>query len=447
MRLSTPTALPVMVTGALVFAAGTAGAFWGGASWWVASAAAAGLIAWGVRWARRADERPLLTAAAVLDAIRQGEYAHRARELAQGGPTADLLRDVNALASHLQSERIRAEEASALLQAVVRRMDIALLAFDSHGDLRWWNPAAGHAFQDLLREGTSAEDLGVGDWLSGEVERTVALPGSGDRTWELKRGTFRQQGERFHFVLLTSVQRVQREEERIAWRRLLRVIGHEVNNTLSPISSLAATGLTLIGKDKTSPHADLRLALEVIAQRAEALGRFVGDFSRLAHLPKPVLVPLDLSDSLRRVAALDARCPLEVRGSAPLPVRGDGVLIEQALVNLLRNAVDAALLTGGGVRIDWSQDSDFAQVWIVDDGPGFANPDNLFVPLFSTKRHGAGIGLVLARDIAEAHGGELRLENRSRTTGCRVSLRLPLAQHSAQASGSSKADKPSPSGP
>jgi two-component system, NtrC family, nitrogen regulation sensor histidine kinase NtrY len=107
-------------------------------------------------------------------------------------------------------------------------------------------------------------------------------------------------------------------------------------------------------------------------------------------------------------------------------VRGDDVQLEQLLINLVRNAVDASMETNGRVEVGWQQKNGLVEVWIRDEGPGLASTANLFVPFFTTKAQGSGIGLVLSRQIAEAHGGTLTLENRQQLRGCEARLRLPL---------------------
>lgn len=371
---------------------------------------------------------PLRTAANVLDALRHGDYTHRAREDIVMGPVSELLREINQLAGHLQAERGRAEEASALLQGLIERVDVAVLAFDDGAVLRWWNPAAERLFPPKLRAGTTARDLGAETFLSGPSERSVTLPGSAmPSAWELRRGAFHRAGERYQFVLLSSAQRVRREEERAAWQRLVRVLGHEVNNTLAPIQSLAATCRAMLADDGSAAVPRVLPALSVIEHRAASLGRFISEYARLARLPEPRLAPLELGAQVRRVVALDGRCPVHVVGKQPVELLADGPLLEQALLNLIRNAIDASLARQGAVTIDWHADADSAVLSIIDEGSGVSNPDNLFVPLFSTKPQGSGIGLVLARNIVEAHGGQLRLDNRRRAAGCVARVTLPRA--------------------
>jgi two-component system nitrogen regulation sensor histidine kinase NtrY len=401
------------------------------ARWVVALAAALAVlvsIASGLRLQAMAF-RPLATAANVLDALRHGDYMHRARTDTVRGPVASLLGEVNELASHLDAERRRGAEASALLEALIERLDVALLAFDERDELVWWNPAAEGAFRARLHVGSPAETLDAGGLLTGAAQRSVTLSDlETSHAWELRRGVFHRGGQRYRFVLLSSAQRVRREEERGAWQRLVRVLGHEVNNTLAPIQSMAATCRDLLDDDATGGNLPQVLrALAAMEHRSASLAHFIGEFARLARLPEPRPVPMDLAEHVRRIATLDTRCAVRVIGMGSVRILADPPLLEQALVNLLRNAVDATTPGGGQVTIDWQVEPERVVLSIVDQGPGIVNPDNLFVPLFSTKPGGSGIGLVLSRNVIEAHGGELSLSNRIEGAGCVTRVTLPRA--------------------
>ena len=252
----------------------------------------------------------------------------------------------------------------------------------------------------------------------------------------MRRGIFRQAGLPHQLVVLTDLSRALRDEERQAWQRLIRVLGHELNNSLAPIQSVAQSlegGLHTLATtpDKQSGFAanlleDLRQGLAIIRSRTESLGRFMAAYSKLARLPAPKLAPVNVKEWISRVAKLETRVKLRLEEGPDITIPGDADQLEQLLINLVHNAADAALENGGRASIGWSRRNGQLEVWVVDDGPGLQNTTNLFVPFFTTKPGGTGIGLALSRQIAEAHGGTLTLENRRGGKGCEACLRLPL---------------------
>ena len=277
--------------------------------------------------------------------------------------------------------------------------------------------------------GRESASLGLSEALSGETPRLVelTLPGRAGR-WELRRGRYRHDGRPHDLVVLSDLSRALREEERQAWQRLIRVLSHEINNSLAPIQSLAGSLQTVIerGPRTSEDTASLQQGLTVIESRAQALGRFMHAYARLARLPAPTRTPVEVEAWVRRVAALETRMAVEVAGGPATTLHADADQLEQMLINLVQNAADAALETGGDVVVAWSLGDGVLELRVEDDGPGLADTANLFVPFFTTKEDGTGIGLALSRQIAEAHGGSLSLENRGRVRGCVARVRLPV---------------------
>jgi two-component system, NtrC family, nitrogen regulation sensor histidine kinase NtrY len=302
---------------------------------------------------------------------------------------------------------------------------------DEAGIVRLANRAGerllGHPADRIL--GRPALALGLSACLTGDPRRVLdaAFPADGGR-WELRRSSFRQGGVPMQLLVLTDLRHALREQERQAWQRLVRVLSHEINNSLAPIQSIAGTLRALIGRTPRPADADEDLArgLGVIGTRAEALSRFMRSYARMARLPAPVLARVDVHAWVDRVAQLENRLPIEIRPGPAVTLSADGDQLDQLLINLVSNAVDASTETGGGVAISWTQQGGALDLRVVDEGPGLPATANLFTPFFTTKRTGTGIGLVLSRQIAEAHGGTLTLENRSDGRGCVARLRLPI---------------------
>jgi nitrogen fixation/metabolism regulation signal transduction histidine kinase len=380
--------------------------------------------------------RPLRTVSNLLAALREEDFSFRARGADPEDALGLALYEVNALADTLREERLGALEATALLRKVMEEIDVAVFTFDPRHELVLVNAAGarllGQPPERLI--GRRADELNLEPALAVEARAVLdlALPGAGGR-WEVSGGTFRQGGVPHRLLVLTDVSRALREEERAAWQRLIRVLGHELNNSLAPIRSLADSLKSLIAREPRPAdwQDDAQRGLGVIASRADALSRFMEAYGRLARLPPPRFDPVDLDALVRRVAGLESRVPVEVRPGPALIVRADGAQLEQLLINLLKNAAEASADTGGRVAVGWVASGDRLEVHVDDEGHGLPPTANLFVPFFTTKPGGSGIGLVLSRQIAEAHGGTLVLENRADARGCRARLRLPLARSAA----------------
>jgi nitrogen fixation/metabolism regulation signal transduction histidine kinase len=316
---------------------------------------------------------------------------------------------------------------------VIEEIDVAVFAFDGDQRLRLVNRGGerllGQPAERLI--GRPSESLGLRDWLDGESPRTfeATFPGGAGR-WEVRSGTFRQDGLPHRLLVIADLSRALRAEERSAWQRLVRVLGHEINNSLAPIKSIAGSlrNLTARPVRPADWEHDLRSGLEVIEGRSEALGRFMGAYARLARLPQPDFGSVDVATWVGRIAALETRLAVSVKPGPDVLVTADGDQLDQLLINLVRNAADATLETGGGVEVGWRTAAGVLELTVEDEGPGLPDPGNLFVPFFTTKASGSGIGLVLSRQIAEAHGGALTLEPRAGGHGARACLRLPLGE-------------------
>ncbi len=387
----------------------------------------------GFAWiARGRVVHSLLTLANMLGALREGDFSVRGRGAGHGDALGLAVAEVNQLADTLKEQRLGAVEATALLRRMMGEVEVGLFAFDSGRRLRlvnrWGERMLGERAERLL--GRTADEIGLSQCLGGPPVRTMDLTFPGwDGRWDVRRSTYRQDGVPHQLLVLSDVSRALREEERQAWKRIVRVLGHEINNSLAPISSIADSLQRLLERSvKAEDHEeDLVSGLSIIADRAEGLRRFMAAYARLAKLPPPEMALLEAESWIRRVARLEARLEVAVEPGPSITIKADGDQLDQLLINLVSNGVEAAQETGGDVRVGWSVDSAYLVVWVEDRGPGLTNSSNLFVPFFTTKPKGSGIGLVLSRQIAEAHSGDLQLRNRTDTSGCRAELRIPLA--------------------
>jgi len=408
--------------------------------------------------------RPLQTLANVVAALREDDFSFRARGARRGDAMGDLALEINALAGTLQSQRSAALEALTLVERVMSSMQSPVLAFDAQHRLRLHNAAADRAFglsrtgtpADPASDGRTAEELNLEallDVLDEGVYPTSAQDAAdltGSSRYAVRRTAFRLRGTPHVLLVLSDVGKALREEERQAWQRLIRVLGHEINNTLTPIKSIAgslraripqpedAIGLEALTSISNDNLRDIARGLTVIEDRAASLNRFLQAYQQLSTLPAPRLQPVALRPLLDRLTHLETRLHVEIVPGPDLILFADPDQIQQVLINLIQNATDAALEAEAaspgpeppGVVVRWTNPDGQAMIRILDNGLGLLNPVNLFVPFYTTKPTGSGIGLALTKQILVAHHGTVTLANRTDARGCVAEVRLPLFERS-----------------
>lgn len=372
---------------------------------------------------------PLYTLANLLEALREGDFSLRGSRAQRGDAIGEVIWEVNALSATLREQRLRVEESSALLTKVIEAIDIALFSFDGDARLQLVNAAGLRLLGRSHAQGRSAHALGLDDCLAVESSAVLKRSFAGvEGRFDVRRFRFRSGGRPHDLLVITDLSRALREEERQAWQRLIRVLGHELNNSLAPIKSMAGTLTRVLAREPLPEdwREDVDAGLRVIGDRAEALNRFMIGYTALARLPPPQRREVELAPLLRRVAALEQRVSVRLGEIPERRFAADPDQLEQALINLVKNAAEASLMEGGGVELTAFIDGDGVVIEVLDEGLGLARTDNLFVPFFTTKPGGSGIGLVLARQIVEGHGGRLELMNRTDRRGCRAVVVVPV---------------------
>ncbi len=379
--------------------------------------------------------RPMQAASNMLSALREGDFSLKPRDVDEEDPLGQIMWEIGMLTNTLNEQRMGAVEATLLLQQVMEEIDVAVFTINPRGELGLVNKTGEELLEAPADEviGKPIDELPDALRLAMEDDQRgdLVFPGREGR-WGMKRGTFRERGEPHTLLLFTDLSRRLREEERQAWKRLIRVIGHEINNSLAPIKSIAGSMMSLVKQDSLPDdwREDMQDGLDVVSSRVDALSRFVEDYARIARLPPPKKETFHIASVVERVVALSEKKygNIHTISSPEIEIEADPDQLEQLLINISKNGVEASQVTGGIVEIGWDIQDNKLRLFVQDEGQGIANPSNIFVPFFSTKPGGSGIGLTLSRQIAEAHGGALRLENRKDQRGAVATLLLPLPE-------------------
>jgi nitrogen fixation/metabolism regulation signal transduction histidine kinase len=364
----------------------------------------------------------------VIESLRLGDFSMRIAPKQHDSAWSEVYREVNALAQDKQQQKLQHVEADILLDKLLAEFDVPVLVFDRSDVLRNCNQKGcdlyGQSKGKLI--GLNAQQLQLTALLSHKSGDVVDhwFPNQGGR-WELRKNYFIQQGQRFSIVLVNDLSRTLREEERKAWTRLIRVLGHELNNSLASLISVSETLLSRLEDEKTPKwHASFEKALHLIHERSGSLLRFTDAYTRLAKLPPPEKKDVGLLSTFTRLTNL-LEGQFEIENSSEVFIKADPDQLEQLLINLMKNAVEASSVSSN-VKILWQHYQQGTRIRIIDSGPGLPTSDNLFVPFYTTKAKGNGIGLFLCRQIAEAHDGTLQLLNRHDTSGCIAECWLPM---------------------
>jgi nitrogen fixation/metabolism regulation signal transduction histidine kinase len=374
----------------------------------------------------------------VLEAVSSGIGSLRDRDYSvsiapRGGPElVKLVSAYNSLGDALRRERLDIYQRELLLDTVLQTTPLALILTNTGGRIVYGNIAA----RQLLRGGRKLEGLALEALLAeSPAALREALKGSGDtlftmeiggepEVYHLSRRGFVLNGQPHELVLLKQLTRELAAQEVIVWKKVIRVIAHELNNSLAPIRSLAHSGsLLAVGAQSANQRANLERVFATIGERASHLATFIEGYARFAKLPKPRPAPVAWPAFLARIAAAQ---PFRIEG--PLPHRDatfDVGQLEQVMINLLKNAAESGS-PPEAVSVSVHLRAQGFVIEVADRGSGLSEQvlRDALLPFFSTKPSGTGLGLTLCREIVEAHGGRLTLANRP-GGGAVVSIHLP----------------------
>jgi len=384
----------------------------------------------------------------LLEAMNQGDYTIRARTSHGDQALNELVTSINNLSERLNKQRIETAESQLLLNTVIEHIDVAIIALNNSNELVLTNPVANKLLKltDNINENTVKpvwQQLAQLDELTSGQSKVMSLNFSGQKgQFNVHRESYRQGGEQQTLLFITDVSTMLRSEERKAWQSLVRVISHEINNSLAPIASISQSLTRLITRPPSVGSADVNSTeitgtiednkgylvegLAIVSQRATNLTQFVNSYKQIASLPEPNKQLTSIQCLLKKVIKLCAENKVELCSDLDVSLSIDAIQFEQVLINLIKNALEATAHLNSvdeqvvkeyvsEIHIDWQVQDNIFTLTVSDNGTGISNPDNLFVPFYSTKNNGSGIGLVLSRQIIEGHNGKLTLKNKTIT--------------------------------
>ncbi|WP_242441606.1 sensor histidine kinase [Pseudoalteromonas piscicida] len=365
--------------------------------------------------------QPFYHLSTTIEAIKNEEYGQRFYSADKSGILHSLQHETQQLCEQLQSFKSERDHQAILLFRLIEQLPSPIAIFDNNTALVHANEAfsnwTGKPWQSqrLLKAHKFSLEYANGHWHFNHPTLS--------ENWQLRFSELTIAGMQAHLVILTDVQAVVSQAQRDAWQKMIRVLSHEIHNSLSPIKSLAQT-LIEIPTTKEN-QADFEQALGVIVQRSNGLMSFVNRYASVAKQHQLNLNTTSIQNLLQPLVGLfDGQ--VNLAATADFVIQVDQSLLEQALVNLIKNALEASA-NGHNVDVNAYHNGKSAFIEVLDEGHGINNLDNLFVPFYTTKASGKGVGLILAKNIIEQHGGTLSLTNRKDKQGAIAHVQLPLA--------------------
>jgi two-component system, NtrC family, nitrogen regulation sensor histidine kinase NtrY len=371
----------------------------------------------------------------LLNALVQGDYSLRGRFSHGDLVFNDLIGLINDLAQRLNTQRIESVESQFLVNIVLEHIDTAILAIDGTNKINFFNSSAKRLLElnehDQIDE--LLEQLGCHSEAPAGYNKVVELQLKNQKgKYNVNIEEYRESGVKHKILFITDVRHLLRSEERRAWQRLVRVISHEINNSLTPIASISETLINLLERnDPEHRHSsELISGLSLIGERAQGLKRFVESYKQLAKLPDPQRKNVSVYTIFQKMRLLFGEDNIKIDCDQALQLYVDPVQLEQVVINVFKNAFESIGKVDSSkfVEVICVTKEYVCEIQILDYGSGIGKTENLFIPFYTTKKNGSGIGLALCRQIIEAHNGNISIFNRTDVQGCCVSIELPLSK-------------------
>lgn len=374
----------------------------------------------------------LRTLTNILEALTCEDYSMRAREPVCNGVLNEFSHLLNTLAETLAQQSLITKEKHILLHKVITQIDVAIIATDNRNNITLMNPAAEKLFSCNFNkmQGWPLKSLGLPTTPPGQYRQVVEFVlREHKKKVYLHSDEYFENGIKQQLIFITDIQNLLREEERQAWQKLLRVLSHEINNSLAPIASISDTLSRLISTGRhdlgSELNSDLTEGLAVIKERADSLNNFIQSYQQLTKLPPPDKTLFKLLPLIVAITCLFEGVDIRVM-TQELEIYADEIQLKQVLVNLVKNAHESMKDNlGGSITICWQQQDNLVEIQVIDEGCGISNMDNVFIPFYTTKEKGTGIGLVLSRQLIMNNGGDLDISNNANGIGVQASISLP----------------------
>jgi nitrogen fixation/metabolism regulation signal transduction histidine kinase len=351
-----------------------------------------------------------------LEAVKVEDYTQYAKSEFEEGITADFHKELHEISHYLQVQKSQYDQHAMLLYQLIDQLDTPMLVFNNKQKLSYANAAFAVLFGQPWQMFRLASPKFLGLEKKREGWEIKDKPGQ----WHISQSEFIDAGERHQLLVFTNIDAAIRASQLSAWQQIIRVLGHEIRNSLTPVSSLAESLATKLESERE------KQALSVISDRCIHLQDFVNRYSSLSQKLNLNIESIDIKRFIDKLNALFPEHQLNIKTKAKL-LSADPAFIEQVFINLIKNAYEAS---ASQIAISFEEKNGRSLISLIDNGQGFANIENLFVPLFSTKQQGQGIGLTFCRNIIEQHNGSIELINNTAKVnqgrGVTVSISLPI---------------------